>query len=113
SGVVTNCGDVTLTGVTVVDNHAGTVLSLASLAAHASAPYSGTYTPTGNLCGPFTDTVTATGTAPLDTPVVKTAQASATCQVCDNPCIDVTKTCDQSVPFGSPIAYHVDVVNCS
>jgi len=94
SGVVTNCGDVVLTGVTVVDNHAGTVLSLPSLAAHTSAPYTGTYTPTDNLCGPLTDTVTATGTAPFDVPqVVGPATASASCPVCNNPCVSVTKNC--------------------
>ena len=42
SGTVTNCGDVLLQGVTVVDDHAGTVLTLASLAPQASATYSAT-----------------------------------------------------------------------
>jgi len=116
SGVVTNCGDVVLNNVTVVDNHAGTVLTLASLAAHTSAPYSGTYSPVGDLCGPQTDTVTANGTAPFDVPeAVTPATASASCPICNNPCVSVTKNCNEVpatlAPNGSyTVTGHAD--NC-
>src|SRR5215467_5112919 len=59
SGVVTNCGDTTLSGVTVTDDHAGVVLGPIVLAAGGAAgssmAYSGSYTPSGSgvaLCGP-------------------------------------------------------------
>src|SRR6266478_8286068 len=64
-GTVSNNGSVTLTGVNVVDNRAGTVLSGVTLAPGASTNYSGSYAPTGNLCGPFTNAVVATGTESL------------------------------------------------
>jgi choice-of-anchor A domain-containing protein len=121
SGTVTNCGDIVLTGVTVVDNHAGTVLGPIVLqpggTPGSSANYSGSYTPTGTgtaLCGPLMDTVTATGTAPVDpTPVTTSATATAACRVCTSPCISVTKTCPSQIPCGttSYIASGV-VINC-
>ena len=78
SGTVTNCSTVgrDLSNVTVVDDHAGLVLSLASLAYAQSANYSGAYTPTES---PSTNTVTATGTY-LPSNQTVTANDFATCE---------------------------------
>jgi len=85
SGSVTNCGTELLSSVSVTDDH-GTpgipgddvaVLNLGSLAAGASASYSGSYTPAHS---PSTDTVKAGGIGAITlTPVTSTA--SATCTV--------------------------------
>src|SRR5439155_170745 len=78
----------------------------------ASVSYSGSYTPSGDLCGPFTNTVTATGTdACKNQPISK--QASVTCPTTISPCIDVTKECD-GAPFaiGKPIKFKGFVTNC-
>src|SRR5262249_37826194 len=102
TGSVSNCGDVLLVNVGVVDDKAGVVLGPTNtLDPGAVLSFSGSYIPTGNPCGPFTDTVTASGTAPLDTPVGVTATASATCPVATTPGIKVTKTCDATIPFGT------------
>jgi hypothetical protein len=77
SGIVTNTGNVTLNNVTVVDDHAGTVLTLASLAPGASAPYSGSYVPASS---PSTNIVTASGTDAINGGTV-TATARATCEI--------------------------------
>ena len=79
NGTVTNCGyGHVLDDVTVVDDHAGLVLSLETLAVGQSAPYSGSYTPTDS---PSTNTVTATGTYIYGNPQeTVTDIASATCE---------------------------------
>jgi uncharacterized repeat protein (TIGR01451 family) len=87
-GTVTNCGNTTLNNVTVVDDHAGTVLTLASLAAGASATYSGSYIPT--TC-PSTNTVRAEGTDALGLTVSDTD--SATCSIMVRPNIQISKVC--------------------
>src|SRR5439155_525872 len=111
-GVVTNTGNVDLSNVTVVDDRAGTVFTATTLTAHASATFSGSYTPSGNLCGPFTDTVTAGG-SDICTGSRVTDTASTTCSVATSPCIDVTKECD-GAPFaiGNPIKFKGFVTNC-
>jgi hypothetical protein len=77
NGTVTNCGfGHVLNDVTVVDDHAGPVLSLETLNVGESASYSGSYTPTKS---PSTNTVTATGTFVRDQETV-TDTASATCE---------------------------------
>src|SRR6185436_17882391 len=58
SGVVSNCGNVTLTNIVITDNQYGAVTTFASLAPGASQSYSKRVT---NSCGSFPDTVTATG----------------------------------------------------
>jgi hypothetical protein len=97
SGVVSNCGNILLLNVTVTDDQNGGVLvfSTNALQPGASAPYSGSYTNSGAiLCGPFTDTVTAIGTAnTAPTPVNVTNTASATCHVSTSPAITLLKDC--------------------
>jgi hypothetical protein len=94
NGVVHNTGNVVLNNVTVVDDKAGLVLSLPSLAVGATAPYSGSYVPTTN---PSTDTVTATGTVAGDASCGGgsnvTASANCTASIACQPKIAVTKTC--------------------
>jgi hypothetical protein len=131
SGTVCNDGDNGLAGVTVIDDPAATITfaTLTSLGNPFPAggggtllptecvTFTGSYTPTGNLCGPFTDTVTATGTDFSDDPnfvaVTVTNTASATCLVCTTPCIEITKNCPATIAFGST-SYPVDgiVTNC-
>ncbi len=109
SGTVTNCGAVSqdnLVNVTVVDDHAGTVLTLGSLAAGASAPYSGSYVPSSS---PSTDTVTASGTDVLGLTVTKTA--SATCKILTAPGISVTKACTDAPAPRQPITFSGTVTN--
>src|SRR5262249_1555623 len=117
---VTNDGDIVLTSVTVTDNPATTItfntttfLGLAFpangggvLSNGDSVGYSGSYTPPGigaALCGPFTDTATATGrdssTDPDFIPQSVTNTATATCHVLTSPGIALTKDCFKD---GSP-----------
>src|SRR5205809_403248 len=116
SGSVSNCGDVVLTGVTVTNNKPapGTpVLGPIELQAGASAPFSGTYTNTGDPCGPFPDTVTAIGTVGLGVGGTVTDSASSQCTITYHPCINVTKTCPATVPFGTTsIPFSGVVTNC-
>jgi hypothetical protein len=90
SGEVCNTGDVDLTGVQVVDDHAGALLRNVTLAPTACASYSGSYT---SSTVSNTDTVTATGTGARNTGTV-TGTDTATCQAAANKGISVTKTCD-------------------
>jgi uncharacterized membrane protein len=106
SGVVSNCGNVTLTNIVITDSLYGSVASFASLAPGVSQPYSKTVT---NTCGNFPDTVTASGRSVCGTPVQATAQA--TCVVTESPCIAVTKNCD-TVAVGSANTISGVVSNC-
>lgn len=100
-GTVTNCGDKVLNGVTVVDDQAGVLISGLVLQPGQGTNFSATYIPGGNLCGPFTNNVTATGIAALTTPVTAISTASAVCTIITAPCINVTKTCPASIPYGT------------
>src|SRR6266567_707691 len=133
TGFVTNIGDTTLTNVTVVDNPAATITFATTttlgnpfpaaggglLVSTDSVAYHGSYNPTGNLCGPFADTVTACGTdqAP-EAPKTVCATATANCTVCTAPCIQVTKHCSTNLVVlccsnGSPtITFSGIVTNC-
>jgi formylglycine-generating enzyme required for sulfatase activity len=88
-GVVNNCGNVPLVGVTVVDaSPSGSItISVGTLAVGGSAQYSTNNTvPVG--CGPFTDTVTASGNGSN-----VTHSASCTTTVTTAPCVQVSKVC--------------------
>ena len=98
SGVVTNCGNVPLIGVTVVDDN-GTpgnaaddiTINIGGIPVGGSFPYSATNTvPVG--CGPFTDTVVATGNDTCSGAGV-TNRASCTTIVITAPAIAVMKVC--------------------
>jgi uncharacterized repeat protein (TIGR01451 family) len=130
SGTITNTGNDDLANVGVVDTPSATITYDTTtylgnpFNSDGSAPfnilvegdsvgYSGTYSPPGSgseLCGPFPDTIVASGTengnlngqqtdlANLTT-VLATNQAS--CTVTSSPCITVTKTCPQSIVYGT------------
>lgn len=85
-GTVCATGDTGLPNVTVTDDHAGQVFATPFLAKGSCANYSGSYFPSSvNTENPsfatFTDTVTASGTAPLGFGTV-TDTATATCPLC-------------------------------
>jgi len=128
SGTVCNTGDTTLTGVGVTDVPAASITFATTTSSGNPFPsggngtltngecvtYTGSYTPTGTgteLCGPFTDTIVASGSD--STLLTVSATNTATCLVCTTPCIEVTKNCPATVAFGST-SYPVDgiVTNC-
>src|SRR5438067_1225224 len=135
-GTISNTGDDPLTGITVTDEPTTTINLGAktstgrdydgSLSPGESVNYTGSYAPSGNLCGPFTDTITARATASDGRPVTNTdpcivngvstgprSPVPATCNVCNNPCINATKTCPTTVPFGTTsIPFSGIVTNC-
>jgi hypothetical protein len=84
-GTVCATGDTGLSNVTVTDDHAGLVFGPESLAKGECKTYSGSYFPTSANPDPilatFTDTVTASGRAPLGFGTV-TDTATATCPLC-------------------------------
>jgi len=106
SGAVTNCGNVTLTNIVITDNLYGPLATIASLAPGASQNYSRLVT---NSCGNFPNTVTASARSVCGTPV--SATATNVCVVTENPCIEVTKSCDR-VNFGTPNTITALVTNC-
>jgi hypothetical protein len=87
SGAVTNCGDVTLTNITIVDNVYGSLTTIASLAPGAGETYS--VQVSNAACGSFPNTVTATGTTVCGTNI--SATATNTCVVTCPPNICITK----------------------
>lgn len=84
-GTVCATGDTGLSDVTVTDEHAGLVFGPQSLAKGECKNYSGSYFPTSANPDPilatFSDTVTASGTAPLGSGKVMD-MATATCPLC-------------------------------
>jgi len=101
TGSVSNCGNETLVNVGITNNQpvAGTlVTNISSLAAGQVINFSGTYTNTSNICGPFPDTVTATGTGVGSLGIV-TDSASAQCTITYTPSISVTKVCPVVAPL--------------
>src|SRR6185436_12976215 len=113
-GQVCNTGDVPLINVVVTDTPEGgapvQVATFGTLAPGQCTNYTGSYTPSGNPCGPFRDTVSVTATPPDQRPV--SASAQATCTVCTTPSITVTKVClTPIVRAGQPISYRYCVTN--
>jgi hypothetical protein len=92
SGVVSNCGNVTLSNIVLRDNLYGQLTNFASLAPGTSQAYSRLVT---NLTGSFPNIVTASGRSLCGTPA--SANATNTCVVTANPCAGVSKTCDTEV----------------
>ncbi len=123
-GTICNTGDVTIVGITVTDTPSGgSPLAITNFAATTSSGrpfngtltngecvnYSGSYLPDGSgaaLCGPFTDTVVVEGTTSgISSNFVVSATNSATCNICNNPCIAVTKDCDTvAIGFGNTVS---------
>ncbi len=110
---VTNCGDVTLTGVTVVDDMLGSItLGSTTLGPGVSTTGTATYTVTeSDLPGPIVNNATATGTPPVGSVVSDYDIESVS--VIINPCIDIVKSADiHSVPIGGVVTYTFTVTNC-
>jgi len=111
SGDVTNCGDEYLGGVNVTDvppitltftRNGATITAPFTLVAGAVVHFTGSYTPSGNACGPFTDTATAIGTG-VTTGTVVSNSASATCCVCTAPAMTITKDCFKVGTAANPV----------
>ena len=106
SGIITNCGNVTLTNIIINDNVVGAITNFASLAPNSTLSYSKTVTA---VCGGNTNVVTASANSACGVPVV--ARATNTCVVTEAPCILVTKNCTTNV-VGQPQTISGFVTNC-
>ena len=106
SGVVANCGNVTITNVVVADSLYGILAVIPSLTPGQSFPYSRYVT---NFCGYFPSTGTASGRATSGQTV--SANASSACVVAETPCLQVTKSCN-TVILGSPNTISGMLINC-
>src|SRR4030095_16700599 len=83
SGIVTNCGNVTLTNVVITDSVLGTITTVATLPPNGTASYSRTFTA---VCPGNTNFTTAAATSICGTRV--TANATHPCITrCPPPCI--------------------------
>src|SRR5207249_8266622 len=120
-GTVCNVGDIALTNVTVVDSIGGATITFSNrtslnnpfptngggitpLAPGECVTYTGSFAPSGNLCGPFPDTVVACGTDQSSLPKTVCATNSATCTVCAIPAITVPKFCPPGpTQLGTPL----------
>ncbi len=131
-GVICNTGDISLTNVSVSDNIAGATISYATtttlgnpfpatgggrLATNDCVTYAGSFSPSGNGCGPYPDTVVACGTDQSSIPKTVCATNSATCTVCTSPCLSITKDCSPKTTTASPtspvtITFSGSVSNC-
>src|SRR5205814_124450 len=106
SGAVTNCGNVTLSNITIVDSIVGSITNVPLLAAGDFVLYSKTVTA---VCGGNTNVVTATGTSPCGSPAP--AHATNVCLTTEAPCITVTKACSTAL-VGAPQTISGAVTNC-
>jgi uncharacterized repeat protein (TIGR01451 family) len=113
TGVVTNTGNVTLTNVVVTETQptAGTiVLTLASLAPGASAPFSGQFQVPLNCCTTAHTAVATAGEVCTGTTVRE--DATSVCVVTTTPKIAVTKLCPtNSVVPGDQLKFSGTVSN--
>src|SRR6185436_20002793 len=107
TAVVTNCGNVTLTSITVSDNLYGNVGFIDALAPGGSTNL--TKSVTNTSCGNFTNVVTASGFVFGESPIA--ASFANVCVVTENPCLVVTKTCN-TVTIGQPNLVTAVVTNC-
>jgi uncharacterized repeat protein (TIGR01451 family) len=114
SGTVTNTGNVTLTNVTVVNNVpvANTVVfGPATLAPGKGAIYTGSYTVPLDSCGPYTDSVVASGADKCFGRVV-TASATTSCPGVSSPGISITEQCPPTpTPLGQTLTFTATVIN--
>ncbi len=111
SGSVSNTGDVALTNIIVLNNQPSpntTVFTLATLAAGATANFTGSYTAPGSCS--VSDTLTASATSACG--VAVNAAVSATCPILTTPQIAVTQNCPVNpVTEGDLLIYSGTVSN--
>jgi uncharacterized repeat protein (TIGR01451 family) len=97
SGIVSNCGNITLTNVTLSDDlTAGVVLRLGSIAPGATAPWTTNFPVTAALCGRsnIVNTVTAIGQNLCNLAQFVTNRANCSFSVvCPAPRLSITKAC--------------------
>jgi uncharacterized repeat protein (TIGR01451 family) len=114
SGTVTNTGNITLTNVVVVNNlpQPNTIVfGPADLPPGAGAHFSGSYAVALDSCGPYSDTVVASGADKCFGKVV-TSSATANCPGVSSPGISITQTCPPApTPIGSNLIFSATVLN--
>ncbi|MCQ8903582.1 MAG: hypothetical protein NQU42_05775 [Methanothrix sp.] len=110
--VVTNTGDVTLTGVSLDDSELGKIaLSRDTLDPGESATGTATYTVTENdLPGPITNTATAYAIDPMGNPVSASATASLPISYTSSISVEQRPSADR-VSLGDSITYTYTVTN--
>jgi uncharacterized repeat protein (TIGR01451 family) len=111
---VTNCGDVTLAGVTVVDDKLGSItLGTTTLSSGGSTTGTANYTvQESDLPGPIENTATATGITPTGGTVTDTDTESVDLIPPCSPSIDVVKEADvEEAEVGQTITYTYNVTN--
>ncbi len=109
SATVTNTGDTGLTGVTAIDDHAGTLSCPGStLAAGASMLCTGSFSALAGYGSSVRNTVTVSGQD--QTPTTVSASASATTTIL-HPDISVTKATSGKVEAGATISVTATVTN--
>jgi uncharacterized repeat protein (TIGR01451 family) len=114
SYTVTNCGDATLTGVTVIDDMLGSIsLGTTTLSPGASTSGTAMYTvQESDLPGPIVNTATATGTTPTGGTVSDTDTESVDLICPCDPSIDIDKEADVTeAEVGDTITYTYTVTN--
>ena len=114
SGTVHNCGDVSLSAVTVtnlVDGVGRLVYGPATLAIGQTATFSGSYKP-ANPCAPSSAVYVAVGTDSLKQPKTVTATANSTCAISLAPGIAIGQACPAAiVAGGGQFVYSGSVTN--
>lgn len=114
TGTVTNSGNITLNNVRVVANQPspGTIVfEAASLAPGQGASFIGSYVVPPDSCGPYSDTLTATGADKCFGRVV-TSSASSSCPGANSPALLVTRICPtEPIPPGGSLTYTGTVTN--
>ena len=114
TGTVTNTGNVTLTNVMVVNSipAANTVVfGPVDLAPGIGAAFVGSYTVPLDACGPYADTVVASGADKCFGRVV-TSSATTTCPGTSAPAISITQACPANpTAIGSALLFTATVVN--
>lgn len=114
TGTVTNAGNITLTNVMVVNNMPVTntvVFGPADLAPGAGASFSGAYIVPPDSCGPYSDTVVASGADKCFGRVVS-ASATSSCPGANTPGLAITQECPATpTPIGGTLTFSSTVFN--
>ncbi len=114
TGTVTNAGNVTLTNVMVVNNMpvANTIVfGPTDLSPGAGASFSGAYAVPPDSCGPYSDTVVASGADKCFGRVVS-ASATSSCPGVNNPGVTITQECPATAtPIGGTLTFSSTVFN--
>jgi len=113
TGSVSNAGNITITNVIVVNDQPApntVVFGPAALAPGEVAVFSGSYRVPADACGPWVDTLMASGRTRCG--VVATNSVTASCAAGTAPAIRVAKFCPaQPIPVGGVLAFTGYVTN--